>query len=166
MSSISEENNEEINVDTLAENKKFAIELIEQAHYSIDIFTQDMDDAIYNNKKIETIIFKLAKRHPGTNIRILVQNSTKAAQNGHCLIRLAQSLSSSVFIHNPAREHMNEQCAFLIVDKTKSMYRLSANNYNARINIMSPQPARKLADFFNDIWQHSTPDIQTRRIYI
>jgi len=31
---------------------------------------------------------------------------------------------------------------------------------------MSPQRAGKLVDFFNEVWDHSTPDMQTRRIYM
>ena len=162
------ETKEEIKVDTLEENKIAAIELVKQARYSIDIFTQDMDEEIYNNQEIEESIFKLAKRHPNTRVRILVQDSRKAAQNGHCLIRLAQTLTSSVFIHNPAREYREEQCAFMVVDNIGLMYRVSAinKNYSASISFMSPQRAAKLSDFFTEVWEHSTPDVKTRRIYV
>ena len=159
---------EEIHIDSAEENKNAAISLVKQAHHSIDIFTQDMDAEIYNNREFEQSIFNLAKKHPNTKIRILTQDSRKAVQNGHRLIKLAQSITSSVFINNPSREHRDEQCAFLVVDKLGLLYRITANNrnYKASINFMSPQRAGKLTDFFNEVWEHSTPDIQTRRIYM
>lgn len=159
---------EEVHVDSAEENKNAAISLVQQARYSIDIFTQDMDAEIYNNKEFEQSIFNLAKRHPNTKIRILTQESGKSVQNGHRLIKLAQSITSSVFINNPSREYKDEQCAFLVVDKLGLLYRITANNrnYKASINFMSPQRAGKLTDFFNEVWEHSTPDIQTRRIYM
>ena len=159
---------EEVHIDTAEENKNAAIALVKQARHSVDIFTQDMDAEIYNNKEFEQSIFDLAKRHPNTKIRILTKDSSMAVRNGHRLIKLAQSVTSSVFINNPSREYKDEQSSFLVVDKLGMLYRVSANNrnYKASINFMSPQRAGKLTDFFNEAWEHSTPDIQTRRIYM
>jgi hypothetical protein len=163
-----DETSAEVFIDTAEENKNTALSLIKQARYSIDIFTQDMDAEIYNNSEFEHSIFKLAKRHPSAQIRILAQNTKKSIQQGHCLIRLAQSMTSSVFIHNPSREYKDEKCAFLIVDKKGILYRTNASNrnYKASTNFMAPQRAGKLSDFFNEVWQHSVPDVQTRRIYM
>ncbi|MCK4834432.1 MAG: hypothetical protein KAT12_06630 [Gammaproteobacteria bacterium] len=159
---------EEVHIDTAEENMNAAISLAKQAHHSIDIFSQDLDAELYSNKTFERSIFELAKKHPNTKIRILTQDSRKAVQNGHRLIKLAQNLTSSVFIHNPSREHRDEQCAFMVVDQLGLLYRVSATNrnYKASINFMSPQRAGKLTDFFNEVWDHSTPDIQVRRIYM
>lgn len=158
----------EIHIDTVEENKSVAISLAKNACHSIDIFTQDMDAEIYDNSEFEQCIFNLAKKHPTTKIRILVQDTGRSVQNGHRLIRLAQDITSSVFIHNPSAEYKDEQCAFLVVDKQGVLYRVNANNrnYKARASFMSPQRASKLTDFFNEVWQHSSPDMQTRRIYI
>ncbi|VAW50374.1 hypothetical protein MNBD_GAMMA05-1395 [hydrothermal vent metagenome] len=158
----------EVEIDTAEENKIAAISLVKQAHDSIDIFTQDMDAMIYNNSEFEQSIFELARKHPNTRIRILAQDSKKAAQNGHCLIRLAQSLTSSVFIHTPSRKYKDEQSAFMVVDKLGLLYRITTSNqnYKASVNFMAPRRAGKLCDFFNEAWEQSTPDIQTRRIYM
>lgn len=162
------ETNAEIEIESIEENKNAALSLVKQALKSIDIFTQDLDAEMFNNKQFEQSIFALAKKHPSTQIRILVQHSTKAVQNGHCLIRLAQNLTSSVFIHKPSREYKNEKCAFMVVDRLGLMYRSNASNrnYKANVNFMSPHRAGKLVDFFNEVWEQSTPDTQTRRIYM
>jgi len=159
---------EEVHIDTVEENKNAAIALAKQARHSIDIFTQDMDTALYNNEELEKSIFNLAKRHPNTKIRILAQDTSMAVRNGHRLIKLTQHLTSSVFINNPSREYKDEQCAFLVADKIGLLYRTTAShrNYKASINFMAPQHAGKLTDFFNEAWEHSIPDIQTRRIYM
>ncbi len=54
----------EVQVDNAEENKDMALSLARQARHSIDIFTQDMDAEIYNNKEFEESIVKLARRHP------------------------------------------------------------------------------------------------------
>jgi len=158
----------EVEVSTAEENRNAAISLVKQASHCIDIFSRDLDAEIYDNKEFERALFELARKHPNTRIRILVQDSRKAAQNGHCLIRLAQSLTSSVFIHTPSRQHRDEPCAFLVVDKLGLLYRVTTadRNYKASVNFMSPRRAGKLSEYFDEVWEHSTPDIQTRRIYM
>jgi hypothetical protein len=162
------ETEEEIHLDSAEENRSAVISLIKQARFSIDIFTQDLDAELYDNEEVEQAIFYLAKRHPNTKVRILAQDSRKAISNGHRLIRLAQSLTSSVFIHSVSLEFRDERRAFLVVDQMGMLYRVSASNrnYNASVNFMSPQRAGELTDFFNKAWEHSTPDIQIRRIYM
>lgn len=158
----------EIHIDSAEENRNAAVSLIKQARFSIDIFSQDLDAELYNNKEIEQSIINLAKRHPNTKVRILAQDSQMAVRNGHRLIKLAQHLTSSVFINTPSPEFRDERCAFLVVDQLGMLYRVNASNrnYKASINFMSPQRAAKLTEFFSEAWEHSTPDIQTRRIYM
>ena len=158
----------EVQVRTADDNKNAAVALVKQARYSIEIFTQDMDADIYNDEEFKQSIFKLAKRHPNTRIRILTQDATKAAKNGHSLIHLAQTLTSSVFIHNPPEEYKNERASFMIVDRTGLLHRNSGlnRNYQGTVNFMSPQRAGKLTDFFNEVWDYSTPETQTRRFHM
>lgn len=158
----------EIKLSNSEENRNAALSLASQARYGINIFTQDMDDAIYNNDEFEGHIYNLAKRHPSSQIRILVQDSTSATKKGHCLIRIAQKLTSSVFIKNPPDAHKGDKSSFMTVDGVGMLYRVNADNfnYNASVNFMSPQRAGKLNDFFNEAWEHGTPDLQVRRLYV
>jgi len=162
------ESDTETHVDTAEDYKHAIISMLEQAQHSIDIFTQDLEAETYNNTRVEQTVLRLAKKHPNTRIRILVNNSTTAVQNGHCLIRLAQQLTSSVFIHNPSQKQKVEQNAFVVVDQTGLIIRALATdrNYRASVNFKSPRIAVNQLDFFDDAWEHSTPDMQTRRIYI
>lgn len=162
------ETSEEVHISSAEENRNAAISLAKQARHSIDIFTQDMDAALYDNDAFEQSVFKLAKRHPKTKIRILAQDTGIAVRSGHRLIKLTQHLTSSVFINNPTGEHKNERSAFLIVDRIGLLYRTTAShrNYKASVNFMAAQRTGKLTEFFNEAWEHSKPDVQTRRVYI
>ena len=168
MEYILAQTNEEIQIETADEYRQITLSLAEQAHHSIDIFTQDLEIEIYGNKIFEHSVFALSKKHPNTRIRILVQDSSKSVRNGHRLIKLAQQLTSSVFINNPTNKQKDEQGAFMVVDNIGLIHRTLATTrtYKANANFKSPRPAAKLVDHFNNIWQHSVPDIQTRRMYI
>jgi len=158
----------EVKIETAEENANAAISLAKQARYSLSIFSRDMDAKVYDNPEFERCVFELARRHPTTRIRILTMDSTAAVRSSHCLVRLAQTLTSSVFIHNPSPEHCNEISAFLVADGVGLLYRNRGahNHYEASVNFMSPQRAGKLTDFFNEAWEMSTPDPQVRRLYI
>ncbi|MDH5612278.1 MAG: hypothetical protein OEY66_07470 [Gammaproteobacteria bacterium] len=158
----------EIKLSNAEEYRNAALSLASQARYNINIFTQDMDDPIFNNDDFENHIFNLATRHPNSKIRILVQDSSTAVRKGHCLIRLAQSLTSSILIKNPPQTHKNDKSAFMTVDSAGLLYRIHADNYNydGSVNFMSAQRAKKLEDFFNEAWEHGVPDLQVRRLFV
>ena len=162
------ENNEEIRLDTAAENRDAVISLAEQARFSLNIFTRDLDPRVFDNVEFERCVFNLARAHHNTDIRILVHDSSLAVSQGHCLIRLAQQLTSSVLIHNPAREHRSELATFMLADGVGMLYRpqSTSQNYNAVVNFMSPQRTGEMHDFFNEMWERSTTDSQVRRLYI
>ena len=162
------ESNKEIHIDTAAENRDTVISLAEQARFSLNIFSRDLDPRVFDNAGFERCVFKLAKAHRSSDIRILVQDSSLAVSQGHCLIRLAQRLTTSVHIHNPAREHRDELSTFMLVDAVGLLYRpqSTSRNYEALVNYMSPQRAGELRDLFNEMWESSTPDSQIRRLFI
>ena len=158
----------DIRIETRDEYRRTVALLMQQARESIDIFTQNLEPEILNHGDIEQHILKLAKRHPNTRVRILVQDSTTAVQNGHCLIRLGQTLTSSVFIHKPSQKYRDDPRSFIVVDKTAFIHRVTAHdrNYDATANFHAPYEAGTLMGFFDEVWEHSSPDMQTRRVYI
>lgn len=166
MEIIPGESNTEIHVDTVEEYKCAILSMLEQAQHTVDIFTQHLEPETYNNKRVEHALLRLAKKHPNTRIRLLVNDSSRAVQNGHCLIRLAQQLTSSVAIHSPPVHYKNNQSAFLVVDKTGLIIRPFATdrNYQASVSFNSPRAAAEQLELFDEVWEHSTPDVQTRRI--
>ena len=165
---LPDDHEEELVIDTADENREAAITLAGQARFSINIFTRDLDPPIFNNAAFEKCVFSLARQHRSATVRILARDSATAVRQGHSLIRLAQHLTSSVFIHNPAREHRDEPSTFMTVDGTGFIYRprSSSRNYHAAVHARSPKRAAELEDYFNEMWERSTPDSQVRRLYI
>jgi hypothetical protein len=163
-----DQNNAEIALETALENRDAVVSLVQQASSSISLFSRDLDPRVFDNAEFERALFNLARKHKSTDIRILVQDTSIAIRQGHCLIRLAQKLTSSVFVHNPAKEHSREQSTFMIVDNTGMLYRprSASNSYTAAVNHNAPQRAGELNDYFDEMWERSTPDSQIRRLYL
>ncbi len=168
MTNILGETNQAHHLSTAVENRDIAIELAQQARHQLDIFSQTLDAGLYDNDAFERAVFDLARLHPSTRIRILVQDVSAALHNGHRLLRLSQNLTSSVFIRKPSRDHRDEQGAFMIADGVGYMHRVVGNqySYNAIANFMAPQQAGQLGDYFNQVWEHAQQDPQLRRLYV
>lgn len=151
--------------DTLKAN---AISMMLQARHQIDLFTPDLEADIYDNSDVEQLVIQLIRKHRDACIRILLQDSTRAVSDGHCLVRLSQKLTSSVFIRTPPDNHRGITDAFLIVDRTGLIRHTPGDtrNYQATVNYKAPLDAASQAEIFEQAWQHSTPDIQTRRVYL
>lgn len=162
------ETSAEIHISEAAENRNAALSLAKQARYSINIFTQDMDAPVYDNEEFEQHIFTFVTRHPSSELRILVQDSARAVQRSHRIVRMAQKLTSSIIIKKPSQKYKGVKTAFMTVDGVGMLYRIQADtyNYNAAVNFMSPMRTGKLDDFFNEVWDHSDQDPQVRRIFM
>ncbi len=162
------EHDEEIALDTANDNREAAVSLAEQARATLNLFTRDLDPRVFDNADFERCLFNLVRTHHSTSVRILVVDSSIAVSRGHRLIRLAQKLTSSVLIHNPAKEHRSELSTFMVVDSIGLLHRprTTSNNYDAIVNYKAPLRAGELDDYFNEMWERSTPDSQIRRLYI
>ncbi len=158
----------EVSIESAEENRNAAISLVSQARHTINIFSQELDEKLYDNEAFEKHIFELATRHRSVEIRILVQDSSLAIRNSHRLVKLAQRLTSSILIKKPARQFKDTQSAFLTVDGIGMLYRIQggSRNYKASVNFMSPQRTGKLDDFFTEVWEQSDPDPQVRRLFM
>ena len=157
-----------LQLHTIDENREIALSLAQQARRELVIFSQELDAALYDNADFERAVFDLARLHPSTQIRILVQDATRALQNGHSLLRLAQTLSSSVFIRKPSHDFREEYGAFIVADTTGYSQRVIGDHYNydALASFMEPSQARQLVHHFNKMWEHAEDDPRLRRLHV
>lgn len=162
------ETNAEINIETAEENRNAALSLTKQACRNINIFSQDLDSALYDNEEFIIAASELAGRSTSTIIRILVQDSINAINSGHRLLKLAKSLPSTIFIRNPSRLHHHLRSSFLVADSLGFLYRQRAYqaNYYASVNFMSPGRAATLDFHFMEAWEKSVVDRSVQRAFI
>lgn len=168
MTTILGTSKETLHLHTVEENRDVALLLAQQARRELAIFTQHLDAPLYDNEAFARAVFELAKLHPNTQIRILVQDATRALHDGHRLLRQAQQLTSSVLIRRPSRDYRDEQSAFIIADAKAYSQRVVGNQYNyeATACFMAPMQAGQLNEYFNKIWQQADHDPQLRRLYV
>jgi hypothetical protein len=160
--------NEEINVNTAEENREIIYSLVKQARHSIHIFTQDMDDALYDTLAFKELIIEFASHSGNPELRILTQDLDHALRNSHRLIRLSQELSSFIFIRVPCDVFKSEKGAFITVDGVGMLNRAdgSRDSYHASANFMNPPRAQELNHFFTEMWEQAESDPHARQLFI
>ena len=162
------ETNEDIFVDTAEDNRKIINHLVKQARHSINIFTQDMDDALYDNLIFKEHIVKFASNPNNPELRILSQDLDHAIRNSHRIIHLSRDLSSFIFIKKPCDVFKKEKSAFITVDGVGMLHRANGdrNSYHAAANFMSPPRTQELNHFFDEMWQQGEADPHARQMII
>jgi len=148
------------------EHRDIALEMAQQGRQSLCIFTWDLDPFQYDNQPFYRAAFDLARRSARSEVRILVQDSTRAVKDGHRLVDLAQRFSSKVAIHKPPQEYAQRIDAFMVIDGTGYLRRPQADRYEGAACFNDPPTARELMKFFNEVWERSHVDPQLRRLHL
>jgi len=155
-----------VRLDSSQDNRAASLALAGQARNTIEIFSWDLDAGIYGDPAFIEIVKQLAIRHRHAQIRILVQDSRKAAKLGHRLPYLAHRLPSRVQIRRPAAEYREYRQAFLIADGIGMIKRVVADRYEGELNFKSPVDAKERLNFFDRVWAGAEVDPYLRRLDI
>jgi len=160
------ETGEVIYLDNSDDHRIVACALASQAIRTIDIFTHQLDRRVYDDSGFIEAVKNLAIGHGRALIRILIQDSSRVAKEGHRLFNLGQEISSKIKFHNPAGEHSETGENFMIVDHTGLLYSRQYDRYEGHACFNDPKQARELTARFEREWKFSTPDPYLRRLSI
>ena len=154
-----------IELDSKALCQETVISLISQATDNIALFTQQLEHDLYDHKEICLAIRSLIRSNRRARVRIICQDSYLAAQHGHCLIQLAQKLSSFVEIRQPSSHDIKSfKQSWLMVDDRAYCHIKNLDRFIGTASFNQPLQVKESLDFFNRAWENSETDPQTRRL--
>ncbi len=129
------------------------------------IISQRLEPELYNDAEIYEHLRGLAAVNRNADIRILAQDTRVAANQGHYLIHLAQTMPSFVQIRSPVtREHRNFRESWLIADDGAYLRLRNPERYEGYYEIDNKLECKSYIEDFVDIWEASEPDQNTRRL--
>lgn len=141
--------------------------LIKRAERQVRIFSQQLEPVLYNHQHICDLLSELARKNRHTGIRILAQQTRSVASEGHCLIQLAQRLSSSVQIRIPSTpELLRFRQSWLIIDNHSIMLIDNPDRYQGSAVENNRLYVKTKLEFFDHAWENSQPDQNTRQLNI
>jgi hypothetical protein len=141
--------------------------LVASAERYIAIFSQQLEPQFYNHKAICEQMAQLARKNRYTQIRIIAQQTRSAASSGHCLIQLAQKLSSYVQIRTPNTPELERFTqSWLIIDNHSMCVISNPERFEGKLIEHDRSYVTNQLDFFDHAWENSIPDIHSRRLSI
>jgi len=129
------------------------------------IISQRLEPELYNDAEIYEHLRGLTAANRNADIRILALDTRAAANQGHFLIHLAQKLPSFVQIRTPVtREHRNFRESWLVADDCAYLRLRNPDRFKGYYEIDNKLECKSYIDEFNEIWEASEPDQNTRRL--
>jgi len=147
------------------ECREAAKTLILGALERVYVFSQNLEPELYNDAEIYQHLSGLAADNRNTDIRIVARDTRAAANQGHYLIHLAQKLPSFAQIRSPVtREHRNFRESWLIADDGAYLRLRNPERFEGYYELDNKLECKSYLDEFNEIWEASEPDQNTRRL--
>jgi len=157
---------ERIHFEGRDEARELVMKMALQAKRQICIYGRDIDATLFDRTDFIACLSELARRSPRTEIKVLVHDTLSNVQNDHRLIPLAQHLSSSVHVHNTAKQHRDFQQTMLLADDFAYLVCPRATIYDGSACLYDRLEVRQLQKKFDEQWEQSTPDVSIRRLHL
>lgn len=153
-------------LSTAADNRRAALEIAKLARRQLAIFSRDLEPQVLDTPEMLAAVKQLALSGSQARVRILLIDSTRAIRDGHRLVGLARRLSSYVEIRRPHRDYLDLAEAFMIADEKGLLLRTLATRWEGIVDPSDPLQARERLKLFDEIWQRSHSDPETRQLRI
>ncbi len=153
-------------LETPEDLRRTALHMVSQAQRRLDIFSHDLNEAVYGPSPFPEEVQRLALRSRYSRIRILLQDNNQAVKRGHRLVELARHLSSAMEIRRPTGDHLLHPEDFLLVDEGGYLRQKQGGRHPARADFNAPGDVRRLRAFFDEAWEMGTVDQELRRLHL
>ena len=148
---------------TRSELQAIYLRIAALARFELAIYTRDLDAAILDQAAILDCLRQLSL-HKGGRIRILVQSSARALQDGHRLLELARRMSSAFEFRSPQAEDLQYSSAFIVNDQNGHVLRDLATRFDSEGNLNDLASAQRLKRYFDEVWERSPVTSEFRRL--
>lgn len=156
-----------LNEERLTQEKHFRQHLLLMCGVGkrrVDVLSVNLSREIFS-QHITDAISKLARAHPGAQVRILVQDTRDLAASAHPLVSLAQRLPSSIAIKRLSEKPQHAEQGFVIVDQRYLLFFNDERERQGFANYSAKAEAEHQLEAFDRLWQfHSEPDPDLARL--
>lgn len=148
------------------DNVQAAALLAGQARRMIELFTPDLEPALYDQTPFIDALAQLCLSSPRARVRILAKDFERTVKDGHRLVDLARRLSSYVELRKVHSDYQENSETFLLVDDYGLLHRRHAARFEGTFSCKAPLEVRRLRASFDEVWDRSEPDADLRRLHL
>lgn len=143
------------------------LKLLSGARHSMCVWVRELHPQLLDDTACLVELRRLAISGRGASIRILVQDLSRALQEGTRLLDLAQRLSSIIEMRRPVEPaDLAYRSAFMCVDTCGYLFRPLESEMAAEGSTWSPGRHAELMRMFEEVWARSEPWPELRTLGI
>lgn len=143
------------------------LQLLRGARRSMCVLVRELHPLLLNDTACLVELRRLAVSGRGASIRILVQDLSRAMQEGMRLLELAQRLSSVIEIRRPVEaDDLAYRSAFMCVDTCGYLFRPIESEMGTSGSTWAPGRHAELMRLFEEVWARSEPWPELRTLGI
>lgn len=148
----------EIELDGIESCREALGLLLADAGRQLCIYTRAMDPDLFRGEALFQNLRRIATAGRGAEIRILVQDPDSALHDGAALLSLAQRLTSSMPLRQPAdATEAPFAGAYVINDAGGLLFRPIGSRFEGSFQRRAPGRHRQLLEQFNQAWDRAGP---------
>jgi hypothetical protein len=151
-------------LSTLSEVREGSLRVAKSAQRQLSIFTQDLEPLVYGEEPFLEAIKRLVLARSYAKVRVLLADPSQAVIDNNRFLALARRLTSCIELRSINPEHPRNAGAFIIADDKALVYRTQADCWNGISDMNDPPIVRRYLNFFDEIWQTSVQEPQTRQM--
>lgn len=151
---------------TRDDSRQAASLLAGQARRQIDLFTPDLEPALYDQTPFLDALTQLCLSSPRARVRVLAKDFERTVRDGHRIVDLARRLSSYVELRKVHSDYQENNETFLLVDDYGLLHRRHAPRFEGTFSCKAPLEVRRLRAFFDEVWDRSEPETDLRRLHL
>lgn len=148
------------------DNRNAAALLAGQARRRLELFTPDLEPALYEQTPFLDALRQLCLGSPRARVRVLAKDFERAIKDGHRLVEVARRLSSYIELRKVHADYQENNETFLLADDYGLLHRRHAPRFEGMFSCKAPLEVRRLRAFFDEVWDRSEPETGLRRLHL
>ena len=159
-------NTHSISFDSLVSYRELSRMIMRNAKQRVYIACENLDDPILNDRDTIAHFQGLALHAAKCDVRILLANDKQRSSRHSPLVDLAQRLSSFVQIRRVQDKRFVPKAWLYLSDNAHAIERKPEHGFVGKAYIESPGAVQRYIYQFEEVWQHSVPSSELRRLVI
>lgn len=137
-----------------------------QAVQRLWLYDRLLDHELYDRERLRDILSRLARRHPTSEVRLLIHDDKPLVQRRHQLIELMRRLPSHISLRLINRSHPASDQPFILADRNGVLLRHRFERPEGFVCFDDEGRVRQLAEQFQRMWDHGRTSAEFRELSI
>jgi len=141
-------------------------DVLRGARRSLSIYSPTLDHALFDREITVELISNFARSAPGTQVNILISDSSLIVARGHLLIELGRRLEQKMVFRKLPDTLKADAQSWLVADNTALWVQSEPNDYQGWSDTFNPVQAERFAKRYTHLWDRSVVDPELRTLQL